>query len=329
LKGSNNMVVENFPPIEPNMKVNNYCRVQIGEWFYRVTDYFDLDREIVFISMSYLDRFLGYNELDRKTYKLAATTSLLLSIKLHCPHCINISNIINDLTRGDFTKEDIENMEMTMLQKLSWKVHPSTPINFVTRMLMLHPFLMQPVSEFNAKAVKDFAKYLLELSVLDYYFALQKPSHMALAAILNGLERLDLWQHPENPQRQTLGSLNSSLFHIAIGRKQKTRSSISRFIKTLAIVIDCKHNCEEVTNIRVRLWDLLSKSNESNRVQSMDETTETRKGSIKKRSTKAYSRPSDNEKSKKKATASSHKYNTSPSCISMVQQSQLRRRDSS
>jgi hypothetical protein len=65
--------------------IDEYCREQIVEWSFRVVDYFRIDREVVALSLSLLDRFLAICECDRSSFKLAATTTLHLAVKLLHP----------------------------------------------------------------------------------------------------------------------------------------------------------------------------------------------------------------------------------------------------
>jgi len=51
-------------------RIDEYCREQIVEWSFRVVDYFRIDREVVALSLSFLDRFLATCRCDRSTFKL-------------------------------------------------------------------------------------------------------------------------------------------------------------------------------------------------------------------------------------------------------------------
>ena len=64
-------------------RIDEYCRDQIVEWTFRVVDYFHIDREVVAVSLSFLDRFLVTCQCDRSTFKLAATSSLNSSTQVH------------------------------------------------------------------------------------------------------------------------------------------------------------------------------------------------------------------------------------------------------
>ena len=96
-------------------KINECWREKICEWAYQVIDHFDFNREVVAISLSYLDRFLCTREVNKKVFQLAAMTSLYMAIKLYEPSTLRMSSFI-ELSRGYFTVEHIISMEETLLR---------------------------------------------------------------------------------------------------------------------------------------------------------------------------------------------------------------------
>jgi lipoyl(octanoyl) transferase len=48
-----------------------------------VIDHFDFSREVVSVSIHYLDRFLAAFPVNKKTFQLAAMTTLYLAIKVN------------------------------------------------------------------------------------------------------------------------------------------------------------------------------------------------------------------------------------------------------
>jgi hypothetical protein len=156
-----------------------------------VVDHFDMNREVVSIAMSHLDRFLDSytGEVDKNLFQLLAMTCLYLSIKLNeykhllIPGSTSSMGTILKLSRGVFTLGQMEKMEYEVLQLLRWHVHPPTPQLFVKHFLF---FL-----SVEAQEVHDLTQFMIELSVMDYFFVSFKPSEVAVASLLNALERLD------------------------------------------------------------------------------------------------------------------------------------------
>jgi hypothetical protein len=95
--------------------INESWREKICEWSYQVIDHFDFNREIVSISLNYLDRYLSTQPVNRKIFQLAAMTSLFLTIKLYEPSNLKMSSFI-ELSRGYFSTEHIIAMEEAILR---------------------------------------------------------------------------------------------------------------------------------------------------------------------------------------------------------------------
>lgn len=200
------------------------CRHKICEWTYRVINFFNINRETVYYTLSYLDRFMMKYKTDRHTYKLLATTALFLALKVHQPRKLVLKNVVHDLSKGEFDMADVDQMELVMLGALGWSLHPPSPINFVARLLDLQKTLIDILNQnyfqwrsssvpssksvmnnniiiddsdylfFNVERIQAYSVFFAELSVFDYYFVMQNPSRIALASILNTIEGLGLFE---------------------------------------------------------------------------------------------------------------------------------------
>ena len=181
-------------------RIDEYCREQIVEWSFRVVDYFRIDREVVAMSLSFLDRFLATCQCDRSTFKLAATTTLHLAVKLLHPCKLGDLGILSDLSRGEFDMKDVAEMEAHVLRTLGWHLHPPTVVSFAT-LLLDYIFCDRSLNLTSADIddLYDITSFFSELSVCDYYFTQMKPSAVALACIMNALEGMfgqdNSWSH--------------------------------------------------------------------------------------------------------------------------------------
>ncbi len=176
-------------PFGTDARIDEYCREQIVEWSFRVVDYFRIDREVVSVSMSFLDRFLATCNCDRSTFKLAATTTLYLAVKLLHPYKLGDLGILSDLSRGEFDMMDVAEMESHILQTLSWYLTPPTA-PAIAAVLLDYIFcdnhLQLPSADLDD--IYDIAAFFTELAVCDYFFVSRRASTIALAAILDALE---------------------------------------------------------------------------------------------------------------------------------------------
>jgi len=98
--------------------INETWREKICEWSYQVVDHFDFSREVVSVSISYLDRYLATRAVNKKMFQLAAMTTLFIAIKLYEPGRLSIPSMI-ELSRGYFMVEQMSAMEMSILRCVS------------------------------------------------------------------------------------------------------------------------------------------------------------------------------------------------------------------
>jgi lipoyl(octanoyl) transferase len=95
--------------------INEIWREKICEWSYQVVDHFDFSREVVSISIHFLDRYLSTRVVNKKYFQLAAMTTLYLAIKLNEHGTVSMKSMIH-LSRGYFTVKQMANMEMAILR---------------------------------------------------------------------------------------------------------------------------------------------------------------------------------------------------------------------
>jgi len=217
-----------------NNGVDKFCREQIVEWSFRVVDYFHMNREVVAIATSYLDRFLANYDCDRRTFKLAATTALYLAIKLNDAHKTDMMNVLSDLSRGEFVLRDIVRMETFMIETLSWLLNPPTSSCFVGHILKLVP---KSTCSSYARKLSALATFFTELSLCDYDFTTTKPSTIAMAAVLNAIEILSLTDFSFNHQ--------------------------DNFLQQVSVVLDIECDSHELVECKQKLWAVYGRSEES------------------------------------------------------------------
>lgn len=230
--------------------VDASCREKIVEWCYRVIDYFGLQRDNVYFAMSYLDRFMSVHGADRHIYKLAATTALLLAVKIHQPKQINLKDKIKDLCNGQFDNNDVMRMELIMLRSLLWKMYPPSPTDYILRLMSLNPFASTRIQEFDVDRVNTLAIYFVELSLWDKSLGMERQYVVAISAILNAMEYLGIiYLHDSRGQHY---------YGTGFGNKR----SIVDFVEMMFKVLDLKNNGDLITTVRDRLRKLYERSHE-------------------------------------------------------------------
>ena len=227
-------------------------RRNVCQWNYECVDYFLFDREVVYYSMHYYDRYHNKNNMNPSTSAstprqqpsttvnhLLAISSLYLACKIHGTAAAMDNNndtlpttsgsgdedVLSSFTssstrrriglqqfcimsRGAYCPQMLEEMEVSVLTNLQWKLHPPSPTDFLIRYVKILSLLLKddniivyaatnhqqqpPTHSDNVGkgwSVFEVARYQLELAVYSSELCHNVlPSKIAFAAILNALD---------------------------------------------------------------------------------------------------------------------------------------------
>jgi len=196
----------------------------------KVVDHFQLQREVVSIAMNHLDRYLSQCDfvVDKNKFQLLAMTCLYLSIKLNVykhlliPGSKSTMDSILQLSRGFFTLKEMEDMENDILQRLQWHVHPPSP-----QALVKHFLYLMGIED---TELLDVSQFMVELAVMDYYFVNYKASEVAIAAVMNALQRRsprDMDKAPVHEHQPNLiGPVPTSVFDYDTSKVRECRDRL-------------------------------------------------------------------------------------------------------
>ena len=153
------------------------------EWSFHLVDHFSLEREIVEVAFSYLDRFVDRCLTNDAAFKLACMTCLYIASKNIGPKYIPLKSL-SELSEGEFEIQHFIDMEMCVLRTLNWRVQPPTTRAFIELFLAFLPSNKVATKQ----ALSRRATFYSELSLFDYNCALETQSLLALSSILNAIE---------------------------------------------------------------------------------------------------------------------------------------------
>ena len=95
--------------------INEFWRQKVCEWSYEVVDHFGFSRQVVSISISFLDRYLSVRAVDKRLFQLVAMTTLYMAIKIYERGTLSMASMI-DLSRGFFMIEHMAAMEWGLFE---------------------------------------------------------------------------------------------------------------------------------------------------------------------------------------------------------------------
>merc|ERR1712232_596307 len=163
---------------DKNVIVNEECRTSMATWCYQMVSFCNFKHNTAATALAYLDSYLsnGHDKMmlrDRRQFQLACMCSLMIAAKLHESTKLDVE-LLSELSKGCFSKNEIITMEMKILFGLGWRLCPPTAFEFLEILT-------------SNRLLCELARLQIEAASKDYYFVTVKPSCIALAALLNAL----------------------------------------------------------------------------------------------------------------------------------------------
>ncbi|XP_061886392.1 G2/mitotic-specific cyclin-B2 isoform X2 [Entelurus aequoreus] len=172
-------------------EITHHMRALLIDWMVQVSSRFQLLQETLYLSVAVLDRFLQVQPVSRRKLQLVGVTAMLVACKYEEMYAPEVGDFAY-ITDNAFTKAQILEMEKQVLKTLNFQLGRPLPLHFLRR--------ASKVS--NADTARHtLAKYLMELTLIDYDMVHYHPSEIAAASLclaqllLNGLHWSTTQQH--------------------------------------------------------------------------------------------------------------------------------------
>lgn len=154
-------------------EINVKMRRILVDWLIDVHMKFKLLPETLFITINLVDRYTEMHQIKRKNYQLIGVTCMLIASKYEEIYPPFIKDFIY-ITDQAYTKDQIVNTEVEILQSLGFELTFPTTLRFLER--------YSQISECDPKLVA-LSKYMLELSLVEVRMNRWNQSLLACAAI--------------------------------------------------------------------------------------------------------------------------------------------------
>ncbi|XP_059281582.1 putative cyclin-A3-1 [Lycium ferocissimum] len=161
------------------------------DWLVEVSEEYKLLSDTLYLTVSYLDRFLSMNVISRQKLQLLGVSSMLIAAKyeeISPPHVEDFCYI----TDNTYTKEEVVKMEAHVLKSLKFEMGNPTVKTFLRR--------FTGVAQVDYKSpnlqLEFLGYYLAELSMLDYSCVKFLPSLVAASVIYLSRFTLRPNEHP-------------------------------------------------------------------------------------------------------------------------------------
>ncbi|KAJ8247889.1 hypothetical protein GJAV_G00251730 [Gymnothorax javanicus] len=154
-------------------EINERMRALLVDWLIQVHSRFQLLQETLYMTIAIMDRFLQVQPVSRRKLQLVGVTAMLIASKYEETYAPEVGDFVY-ITDNAFTKAQIREMEMLILRDLDFQLGRPLPLHFLRRASKAG----------SADAEKHtLAKYLMELTLMDYDMLHYHPSEIAAAAL--------------------------------------------------------------------------------------------------------------------------------------------------
>ena len=168
-KNAKNKIEKDY--MDKQNDITHKMRAILVDWIIEVHFRFHLKRKTLFQTIYIIDLFLSKKIINRYRLQLLGIASLLIACKeneIIYPQTIEFVNITNNA----YTKKELLNMEIYVLQTLNYDVFLSTSEEFYG--------ILSKAFNFN-KVQHCLGEYFLDSSLIDYRLLKYKPSIIAAA----------------------------------------------------------------------------------------------------------------------------------------------------
>ncbi|XP_021519665.1 G2/mitotic-specific cyclin-B1 [Meriones unguiculatus] len=162
-------------------EVTGNMRAILIDWLVQVQMKFRLLQETMYMTVSIIDRFMQNNCVPKKMLQLVGVTAMFIASKYEEMYPPEIGDFAF-VTNNTYTKHQIRQMEMKILRVLNFSLGRPLPLHFLRR--------ASKIGEVDVEQ-HTLAKYLMELTMLDYDMVHFAPSQIAAGAFCLALKILD------------------------------------------------------------------------------------------------------------------------------------------
>jgi len=218
-------------------RIEMVYRQKICEWMYRVVDHFQVSRDLVSISISYLDRYLAATGAgcNTRVFRLASVAALYIACKqFDMSRSFIKARTLSELSRSEFSDEDIETMEMQLLSTLKWRMNPPTAPCFVRHIFTI--LVPRDADSMFPNMLED-SLYFTDLALCDYFFVTKRSSVVAVSSMINAIKK-----------RCNFGNLE--------------QDEASFLVKHICRICNVSDSCIDVKASQERLWKIYTESDE-------------------------------------------------------------------
>ncbi|KAJ6409515.1 hypothetical protein OIU84_009084 [Salix udensis] len=175
--------------VQNDVSVN--MRETLVDWLVEVAEEYRLVSDTLYLTVSYIDRFLSSQALSRNNLKLLGVSCMLIASKYEEISPPNVESFCH-ITDSSCSKDQVLDMEKQVLKSLNYEMGAPTTINFLRILLKA----AQENCESSDLQFEFLGCYLAELSLLEYGCMRFLPSMIAASAVFLSSFTIQPQMHP-------------------------------------------------------------------------------------------------------------------------------------
>ncbi|KAK9072074.1 hypothetical protein SSX86_008506 [Deinandra increscens subsp. villosa] len=164
------------------------------DWLVEVCEEYRVGAETFYLTVTLIDRYLSKMYIEKQRLQLLGITCMLIASKYEVISAPRVEDFCF-ITDGTYTRKEVLDMEWEVLDVLGFYLSVPTINKFLQRFILAaQSSYKDPVVE-----LEYLAKYLAELTLVEYGFLKYLPSLIAASAVFLAKWTLDQIEHPWNP----------------------------------------------------------------------------------------------------------------------------------
>lgn len=159
--------------MEKQTSLTNNMRAILVDWLVEVQENFELNHETLYLAVKLVDMYLTYKNVSKERLQLVGAAALFIACKFdeRCPPLVADFLYICD---DAYTKDDFLAMERSVLKTIGFDIGMPLSYRFLRRYAKCARASMETLT---------LARYILELSLMEYDFLKYRESEMAAASL--------------------------------------------------------------------------------------------------------------------------------------------------
>lgn len=177
--------------------INSSMRGILVDWLVEVAEEYKLVPDTLYLTCSFIDRYLSANVVTRNRLQLLGVSSMLIAAKYEEIYAPQVEEFCY-ITDNTYRREEVLEMERKLLSVLHFDLSTPTIKSFLRRFIRA----AQASFEVPSLRLEFLGNYLAELTLVDYPFLKYLPSLTAASAVFLAKLTLNNDTHPWTPTLQ-------------------------------------------------------------------------------------------------------------------------------